>query len=72
MNSTAALLKEVQDTQFKLKIMSLLGAAAIIRKLVDSKRWTYSQKKELLVQVETIQWAITELTNNQSNGEQSK
>jgi len=71
MDKTAELLKQIEDTQWKLKIESLYGAMAVMLTLIKSKDWEYKQKKELLSQVESIQWAINELTVLKSTGGQS-
>jgi hypothetical protein len=61
MPTTQELLKDVEEMQRRLKIASLQGAYAVIRKLAGNNGWGYREQKELLNQAEAIQWAIEEL-----------
>jgi hypothetical protein len=61
MATTQELLKDVEQMQRRLKIASLQGAYAVIRKLAINKGWSYREQNELLNQAEAIQWAIDEL-----------
>lgn len=65
MPTTQELLKDVEVMQKRLKLASLQGAYAVIRKLATNDGWGYHAQKELLNQAEAIRWAIDELEDSE-------